>query len=185
MGREFELKFAATKQDHAALQERFGNFSPISMETTYYDTPERAMGARRETLRRRYENGTAVYALKTYLSDGSHGEWECEAGSLEEALRALSAMGAPDLPPVETLGPICGAAFTRSCALLALEGGTVELALDEGVLTGSGRELPLREVELELKSGADEVLLNFGPAFAAHFGLEEEPLSKFARAKSL
>ena len=185
MGRELELKYRADEDQMATLRSEYGPFREITMETTYYDTPERAMGARRETLRRRYENGTAVYALKTFLPDGSHGEWECEAGSLEEAMKCLAAMGAPGLPPVETLIPICGAAFTRSCALLPLEGGTVELALDEGVLTGSGRELPLREVELELKSGADEVLLNFGPAFAAHFGLEEEPLSKFARAKSL
>ena len=34
MGREFELKFAATKLDHATLQERFGNLSPITMQTT-------------------------------------------------------------------------------------------------------------------------------------------------------
>ena len=185
MGREFELKFRADEAKIAAIATKYGDFTSISMETTYYDTSAKDLSALRWTLRRRYENGTAVYALKTFLPDGSHGEWECEAGSLEEAMKRLTAMGAPDLPPVETLGPICGAAFTRSCALLALEGGTVELALDEGVLTGSGRELPLREVELELKSGADEVLLNFGPAFAAHFGLEEEPLSKFARAKSL
>ena len=185
MGRELELKYRASDAQMVALRASFGPFHEITMETTYYDTHERAMGARRATLRRRFENGVAVYALKTFLPDGSHGEWECEAGSLEEAIPALADLGAADLPPVEALGPICGAAFTRSCALLTLEGGTVELALDEGILTGSGREMPLREVELELKSGPDEVLLTFGPAFAARFALEEEPLSKFARAKSL
>ena len=134
MGRELELKYRATEAQIAAIRGAFGPFHEITMETTYYDTPERAMGAKRETLRRRYENGTAVYALKTYLPDGSHGEWECEAGSLEEALRALSAMGAPGLPPVETLIPICGAAFTRSCALLPLEGGTVDGANDHRIV---------------------------------------------------
>ena len=66
-----------------------------------------------------------------------------------------------------------------------VEGGKVELALDEGILTGSGKEIPLREVELELKEGSDEALLAFGPEFAKRFALEEEPLSKFARAKAL
>ena len=185
MGRELELKYRADEWQMATLRSEYGPFHEITMETTYYDTPERAMGAKRETLRRRYENGAAVYALKTFLPDGSHGEWECEASSLEEALEKLAALGAPGLPRAEELGPICGAAFKRSCALLPLEGGTVELALDEGILTGSGKELTLREVELELKEGPDEVLLTFGPQFAAHFGLEEEPLSKFARARAL
>ena len=67
MGREFELKFRAAPEVLDAIRAEYGPFSPITMETTYYDTPDRRMGARKETLRRRYENGTAVYALKTYL----------------------------------------------------------------------------------------------------------------------
>ena len=185
MGRELELKYRAAEEQLALVRAAYGPFRDITMETTYYDTPLRTMGARRETLRRRYEDGEAVYALKTYLPDGAHGEWECSAASLEEAIRKLTALGAPGLPRAEELVPICGAAFTRSCALVDLEGGTVELALDEGVLTGSGKELPLREIELELKEGPDEALLTFGPRFAARFALEEEPLSKFARARAL
>ena len=185
MGRELELKYRATDAQMDLVRAGYGPFHEITMETTYYDTPDRAMGAKRATLRRRYENGAAVYALKTFLPDGSHGEWECSASSLPEALEKLAALGATGLPRAEDLGPICGAAFKRSCALLPLEGGTVELALDEGILTGSGKELPLREIELELKEGPDEVLLTFGPAFAARFGLEEEPMSKFARARAL
>lgn len=185
MGRELELKYRASREQMDAIRAAFGAFHSITMETTYYDTPDRRMAARRETLRRRYENGTAVYALKTHLPDGSHGEWETEAGSLEEALALLGAMGVPDLPGAAGLAPICGASFTRSCLLLEVEGGKVELALDEGVLTGSGRTLPLREVELELKEGSDRVLLTFGPEFAAKYRLEREPLSKFARAKRL
>ena len=185
MGRELELKYRAGAEQMAQIRAAHGPFHEITMETTYYDTPDRSMGARRATLRRRYENGVAVYALKTYLPDGAHGEWECAASSLEEAIGKLAAHGAPDLPRAGELIPICGAAFTRSCCLIDVDGGKVELALDEGVLTGSGKELPLREVELELKEGPDEALLTFGPRFAQRFALEEEPLSKFARARAL
>ena len=185
MGRELELKYRADEAQTAAIRAAYGPFHAITMETTYYDTPQRAMAAKRQTLRRRYENGAAVYALKTYLPAGSHGEWETEAASFPEAMEKLRAMGAPNLPDVDTLVPICGAAFTRSCCLIDVEGGKIELALDQGVLTGSGREIPLREVELELKEGPDEALLAFGPNFAARFALTEEPLSKFARAKAL
>lgn len=184
MGRELELKFKADPEQFRKIREDQGPFREIVMETTYYDTPGRELSARRETLRRRYENGRAVYALKTHLPDGSHGEWETEAASFEEALAVLRAMEAPGLPE-GPLVPICGAAFTRSCLLLEVPGGKVELALDEGILTGSGKELPLREVELELKEGDDAVLLAFGPRFAARYGLEKEPLSKFARAMAL
>ena len=65
MGREFELKFAATALDHEALRARFGNLSPITMETTYYDTPSGDIRRLRWTLRRRKENGVSVCALKT------------------------------------------------------------------------------------------------------------------------
>ena len=63
MGREFELKFAATALDHEALLARFGNFSPITMETTYYDTPDGDIRRLRWTLRRRLENGISVMGL--------------------------------------------------------------------------------------------------------------------------
>ena len=65
MGREFELKFAATALDHEALRARFGNLSPITMETTYYDTPNGDIRRLHWTLRCRKENGVTVCALKT------------------------------------------------------------------------------------------------------------------------
>ena len=66
MGREFELKFSARPEQLAALREKFGDFCAISMETTYYDTPNGDLSARRITLRRRLENGLSVCTLKHY-----------------------------------------------------------------------------------------------------------------------
>jgi len=185
MGRELELKFRADAAQLAAIRADHPGTVEIQMETAYYDTADRIMSARRETLRRRYENGRAVYALKTRLPDGSHGEWETEADSLSQGLAALSAMGAPDLPRAEELEVFCGARFTRSCLLLSIPGGTAELAMDVGCLLGGGKELPLSEVELELKEGPDDALLTYGAAFARRYRLEEEPRSKFGRARSL
>ena len=37
MGREFELKYAATQQNLEILKERYPHLRPIAMETTYYD----------------------------------------------------------------------------------------------------------------------------------------------------
>ena len=188
MGREFELKYQATAETIAAIREKFGEFTPISMETTYYDTEDLALRRRKWTLRQRLENGRAVCTVKTPLPDGSRGEWEVENADLAAGARQLCAMGAPEeiLDYVNRgVVPFCGARFTRLAQTIALPGGSVELALDEGALLGGGRELPFAEVEVELKSVADTVAQAFATALAKEFGLKEQPKSKLARAMAL
>ena len=188
MGREFELKFAATKQDHAALQARFGTLSPITMETTYYDTPSGDIKKLRWTLRRRLENGISICALKTPGEGFGHGEWEVYCGSIEDAVPALLAKGAPaQLADFAAAGlvPTCGARFVRLAGIIDAPACTVELALDEGVLLGGGKEQPLCEVEVELKEGSEEAAAAFAIALAQEFGLRPETRSKIARAMDL
>ena len=38
MGREFELKYRANPEQIVAIEKKYGDFTPISVETTYYDT---------------------------------------------------------------------------------------------------------------------------------------------------
>ena len=188
MGREFELKYQATPETIAAIQAKFGAFNPISMETTYFDTADLALRQRKWTLRRRLENGKSVCTVKTPLPDGSRGEWETESADLAEGVRQLCAMGAPrEILDYVNQGvmPFCGARFTRLANTMELPGGCVELALDEGVLLGGGRELPFAEVEVELKSGEDSVASAFAGKLAAEFDLTEQPKSKLARAMAL
>ena len=188
MGREFELKYQASPDIIAAIHEKFGDFTPISMETTYYDTEDLALRKRKWTLRQRLENGRAVCTVKTPLPDGSRGEWETENPDLAAGVTQLCAMGAPrEIVGYVNQGiaPFCGAKFTRLAKTIALPGGSVELALDEGVLLGGGQELPFAEVEVELKSGEDAVALDFAEALAKEFGLKEQPKSKLARAMAL
>jgi len=188
MGREFELKYRAEARDLEKIRGKFEDFTQISMETTYYDTPAFALRTHRWTLRRRLENGVSVCTVKTPLPDGSRGEWEVEAPDITEGLPKLVALGAPvELTEMVKGGiaPFCGARFTRLAKLLPTEDGTVELALDQGVLLGGGRELPFAEVEVELKSGSDRAAEAFAQALAAEFGLSVQPKSKLARAMAL
>ena len=186
MGRELEYKYKGTETAFAALGQRFAPFTETKMETTYYDTPDAALSKRRWTLRRRMENAISVCTLKVPLPDGSRGEWEAEAPSIEEGLEALCRCGAPgELREVTGLSPICGARFTRLAALVTLPDAKLELALDRGVLLGGGKEQPLLEIEAEYKEGKEAAYHAFGSALAREFGLEEEPLSKFARARRL
>ena len=188
MGREFELKYRAAREQLEKIREAFGGFHTIQMETTYYDTPEGALGRLHWTLRRRMENGVSVCTVKTKLEDGSRGEWETEGQDILEALPRLIALGAPKALEEYTrqgVVPTCGARFTRQAALLKAGEGKVELALDEGVLIGGGKELPFAEVEVELKQGADADAIAFARSLAARFRLTEEPKSKLRRALDL
>ena len=188
MGREFELKYRAAGEQLETIQACYGAFREISMETTYYDAPDGIFSRLRWTLRRRMENGVSVCTLKSSLSDGSRGEWETECGDILSAVPRLIALGAPKELETYTrdgVSPTCGARFTRKALTLAAGTGTVELALDQGVLLGGGKELPFAEVEVELKQGRDEDAVAFAQALAARFGLTQEPKSKLRRALEL
>ena len=188
MGREFELKYRATPEQLAAMEARFGGFSPISMETTYYDNADKILRRLHWTLRRRLENGKSVCTLKTPLPDGSRGEWEAECADILDAVDALCSLGAPRqllLFTAEGVQPFCGARFTRLAKTLSTPDCTVELALDRGVLLGGGKELPFAEAEVEYKGGSEEAAVDFARKLAAEFGLVPEAKSKVARAMAL
>lgn len=186
MGREYELKYAATPEILAKIRLEYPDFKMIQMETTYYDTPDGILGRLHWTVRRRLENGVSVCTVKTNLPDGSRGEWEVEADEVAEALPRLVSMGAPEAllaHCAQGLRPTCGARFTRNAAMV--NGGRSELALDSGVLLGGGKEEPLCEVEVEQKQGTDEETACFAKALAEKYGLVPQPKSKLARARAL
>ena len=188
MGREFELKFRSDADKIAEIKEKYGNFTTISMETTYYDTPNRKLSERHCTLRRRMENEISVCTYKCPHKDGGRGEWEVEAANIEEGVTRLCQAGAGKeilYAAAAGLVEVCGARFTRLAAPLEVPGATVELALDQGVLLGNGKELPFAEVEVELKEGTDEAAIAFAQELAIEFGLVPEGKSKFARAMAL
>ena len=188
MGREFELKFAATPQQQALIRQSFGDFETVTMETVYYDTPEGDFSQRHITLRRRLENGVSVCTVKTPACDGSRGEWECRCVDIRKAVPELCRLGAPEELVQWCSGPLvetCGARFTRQLKTVAAGDAVAELALDSGVLLGGGKEMPLCEVEVEQKSGSDEAVAAFARQLAAEFGLKPEERSKLSRAMTL
>ena len=189
MGAEYERKFRADPDTlHSVLTTFPARWQTIRMQTTYYDTPTGSISARRWTLRTRLENEVTVCTLKTPGQHNDRNEWEVEAESIEAAIPELCKLsGSPELSQLgaEGLVAICGARFIRRAGLFTLRHCTLEIALDEGVLLGGGRELPLVELEVELKSGSREAADAFAAQLADIYGLQEEPLSKFARALAL
>ena len=187
MGIEFELKYRATPEIQEKLKET-GSFQRISMETTYYDTPSGALSARFFTLRRRLENGVSVCTLKAPAGKLARGEWETECGSIREAIPELCKLGCPQELPLlteEGLVAVCGARFTRWASAVEWDGALLELALDQGVLFAGEKEIPLCEIEVELKEGSREQAVAYAKILAQSYGLVPEAGSKFRRALAL
>lgn len=189
MGIEYELKFSATEEQQSLIHREIpGDFKTYRMETTYYDTPSGAFSARHCTLRRRMENTVSICTLKTPAGQNGRKEWEVECASIESAVPMLCKLSADAeilALAAEGLVSVCGAQFTRIAKTVEILDGTLELALDKGVLTGGSRTLPLCEVEVEQKTCPREVCEAFAKALREQYGLTPEPRSKFARAYAL
>ena len=188
MGREFELKFRCEAEVLQRIEEDYGEFTPLTMKTTYYDTFDGKLSNARWTLRRREENGVCVCTVKIPEGEIARGEWEVECSSIMAAIPALCKLGAPIRLMefcVNGVGPLCGAAFTRLARTVELSDGTCELALDRGVLVANGRETAFAEAEVEAKTCSDEAAAAFAASLAEKYTLTPESRSKFYRAMIL
>ncbi len=186
---EYELKFRADQETlQAILAEYPGERQSYEMQTTYYDTPSGALSARHYTLRRRMENSISVCTLKTPAKGQGRNEIEIPCDTIENAIGPMGEQGAPaDFRALveEGLIPVCGAKFHRIAIPVAFGQCQLELALDAGVLTGGGKEIPLCEVEVELKSGSTQEADLFALILANTHHLTPEAKSKFRRALAL
>lgn len=189
MGVEFELKYSAEPRQQAEIEKLyFEEHRCYRMQTNYYDTPSASLSQRHITLRCRMENDEAVCTVKTPISGYGRGEWDCRCDDIVKSIPLLCAQGAPaELAELtrEGVQEVCGARFTRLAATVQFGDALLEIALDRGILTGGGREQPLCEVEVELKSGEPELAIAFGLQLKNKFGLVPQEKSKFRRALSL
>lgn len=188
MSVEYELKFRATEAALAAIDAASSAAPTLyQMETTYYDTPDRALSARHITLRRRLENEISVCTLKAPAKEGRL-EFELNCADIQTAIPELCKLSAiPELSALLAKGvePVCGARFTRQARTVTFLGSTLEVALDRGVLIGGGKEQPLCEAEVELKEGDPHHANLYAVQLAATYGLKPETDSKFKRAYRL
>lgn len=189
MGVEFELKYRATPLQLQQLRKDLaGEEKTYQMQTLYYDTPDCGLSARHYTLRRRMENEISVCTFKMPAGNIGRWEWETECDRIEDAIDMLCKLGAPEelrQITAEGLVNICGAKFTRIAKTLTVGQTVVEVALDEGVLTGGQVQIPLCEAEVELKDGSEESCVAFARMLSQKYGLEPEEKSKFRRALDL
>ena len=189
MGSEYELKFRADTDSQKSVYTTFpARWETIHMETTYYDTPNGSLSTKRYMFRRRMENNRGVFTLKTPGDGKRRGEWEVKSDSIAYSVYRMLRDGCPEVLAdlyEEGLQPICGAKFTRKAGTFKLRECVLEIALDEGILFGGGREIPLCEIEVEHKEGSIQATEDFARQLADIYGLQAESKSKFARALAL
>ncbi|RRJ82372.1 inorganic triphosphatase [Aestuariirhabdus litorea] len=132
----------------------------------YYDTPQFDLRANRVALRVRHLASGYIQTLKT-SGERSGGlsrreEWEWPLASETIDLELLDEQHWPlDERIKANLLPCFNTDFERECWLLEWAGenpGLIEVALDQGQVVAGGRQLPICELELELKAGDERAL---------------------------
>ena len=198
MATELEIKFAVDdlqKLDcilcDPTVREKMteDNYRFLKMETTYFDTEDNALSARKWMLRIRKENGQAFVTMKTPGEGYARDEWNVRAEYLEDAVPQLVGSGAPqELTAMlkDGLLPVSGVQFTRILGVLRFSDGTVcELCGDIGQFVCGGKSAPLCELEMELTEGKAQTMLDFARALQEKYALSEQPRSKAERARAL
>lgn len=195
---EIEAKFALP--DEAAglsmldaplvRKRRAGDIHIIAMESAYYRDRAGRLDAGGFTLRLRRENGCGVCCLKQDVSARGalkvRHELEYRAETIEDGVRGLIVSGAPrafaDAVQNAELAVVAQVQFVRRALPLAWDGVCAELAFDAGTF-GTTRPVPFYELELEWKSGSEDVFQALVRELTRTFALVPEKRSKYARAK--
>ena len=181
---ELEIKFQLPAgQDpllaaHPILATAWPTRPPERREfTTYFDSASHDFAHAGASLRVRRRGGRHVQTLK--LRDGAspfgRGEWEWPvpgprpepAHLAETPLAGLAAQAGP-------LGAVFTSTVTRSIRTLRHEGALIEVTTDLGTLRTEGpdpREVPIREMELELKEGPPAALFRLAERLQAELAL--------------
>lgn len=134
-----------------------------SLVNRYYDTPTAELNHQRAALRIRQTGNKYIQTLKTQgeFVNGAHRrqewEWPLSGPSLSLGLLADTPLG--EGVNLAQLTPVFETNFTRQLVMLDDGEAVIECAVDEGVIVAGEHEIPLHEVELELKSGDPSRLL--------------------------
>lgn len=169
MAIELEIKLTLSKGAQAQAQEwllarpEAQTGVRKTLVNCYYDTPGTELNQQLAALRVRQAGGQYIQTLKTQgeFVNGAHRrqewEWPLSGPSLSLGLLADTPLG--DRVNLAQLEPVFETNFTRQLVMLDDGEAVIECAVDEGVIVAGEHEIPLHEVELELKSGDPSRLL--------------------------
>ena len=181
---EIELKFACGPEDLAAVlgAAPAGDDETRELISVYFDTPDMALQKAGASLRVREHQGKRTQTLKRGqgLVREEH-EAPIEGLAPDPALEPL-----PDLlPQGASLRPAFNVRVSRRQRTFRYEGAEIEMALDQGEVSGGEQKQPICEVELELKSGPRAALFALARELSAAAPLYLAFDSKAARGQAL
>ncbi len=201
MPAEIELKLAIAARDVGKLARvpvlkaaSRGRATTSRLHSIYYDTPELTLREQGVALRLRRIGTRWLQTLKSAgrVEGGLHQREELETPVPAQILNypALTQSGAaavfadPGLPL--RLQPVFATDFKRTSWQLEPASGTeFEFCLDRGAISAGAAQVPISEIELELKSGTPEQLLKFALRLLETVPLRLEPTSKAERGYAL
>ena len=203
MPKETELKLRASRETLAALREHpllkkrnKSGWQTRELLNQYFDTPERELSAAKVALRLRRDGDAVIQTLKCRgqsvagLSERNEYEWPLEKAKLD--LKKLDDSCWPaQLAELDkkTIKPLFTTDFTREFAEIAWGRGkakvVIEAALDLGTVTAGKRKEEICELELELREGAPEALLELAAELSATLALMPCDISKAERGYRL
>ncbi|MGZ3376354.1 MAG: CYTH and CHAD domain-containing protein [Phenylobacterium sp.] len=182
--REIELKFACGPEDLAAVLAAApsGDDETRELISVYFDTPDLVLQKAGASLRVREHKGRRTQTLKRGqgLVREEH-ESPIEGLAPDPALEPLPSL----LPQGASLRPAFNVRVSRRQRTFRYKGAVIEMALDQGEVSGGEQKSPICEVELELKSGAPAVLFALARKLSAAAPLYLAFDSKAARGQAL
>lgn len=203
MNKETEIKLRASRATLAALREHpllkkrnKSGWEQRELFNQYFDTPERDLAKAKIALRIRRDGEVFIQTLKTRgqsvagLSERNEYDWNLHSAELD-----LSKLDDSCWPAAlaeldkQQLVPIFSTDFIRDKAEIAWGRGkakvVIEAALDLGkVIAGEGEE-EICELELELRQGEPDALLELAAELAADLALMPCDISKAERGYRL
>jgi inorganic triphosphatase YgiF len=190
--REIELKFLADEgvfkatQQWSVLGHRDRRTPAQRLRTVYFDTDARDLCRHRMFLRVRAHRNRYTMALKW---DGNFGAFQ--RGEIEVAMRSPEpdpALLGEDmvgeimrLTEGRPLQPFFATDIRRVTHRVRVETSDIEVAFDTGFIVAGEQKSPVREIELELKSGDPADLFRLGLSFAETFPVRLGIMSKAER----
>lgn len=169
MAEELEIKLTLTDE---ALKRALAwlllqpevSLGPVKpLVNVYYDTPDAALNRQRAALRVRQAGDRYIQTLKTQgdFVGGAHRrqEWEWPLHSTALNLVLLADTPLADSVNLADVRPVFETNFERQVVMVRDGKTSIEVAIDRGQIVSGTRQLPLNELELELKAGDSAALL--------------------------
>jgi len=203
MNKETEIKLRISRETLAALREHpllkkrnKSGWQQRELLNQYFDTPERDLSAAKVALRLRRDGDVVIQTLKTRgnsvagLSERNEFQWELPKAKLD--LKKLDDSCWPaSLAELDkkTIKPLFTTDFVREFADIAWGRGkskvVIEAALDLGTVSAGKQKEEICELELELREGEPEALLELAAELAASLPLFPCDISKAERGYRL